>query len=110
MRSLTDHVVMWDGTSARPWGKMLFAPRSVQRDAPKRSEHHGEITALIRQKRSVMGHDWLTVAEIAAIIDRSVSETMSPVCALANAGQLEREHAPLGGRMIGGVVQRYRWR
>lgn len=107
---MSDYQVLFDGTSDRPWGKMLFAQRSADRQPePPRQLVWGEITALIRSKRDVMGHDWHTMAEVAQLIDRPVSAVMSPIGALATSGHMEREHAPVGRRFIG-TVQRYRWK
>lgn len=104
--------VVWDGTLARPGGRMLFAPESPRQPAPApsvRSSSYGEVTQHLRRQRGVMGDRWFSIGEIAALLGVASAIVHSPVNTLVTNGHMEREKpGHVGGRFVG-EPQRYRW-
>lgn len=101
------HVVIFDGTPNRPMGRMLFGPESAAVEPATPDLEYGTATKRLRAHSQAL-RDWLTVHQIAEIINLSASQASSPVNTLVHAGVMEREvinHA--GGRR--GGPQRYRW-
>lgn len=115
---MTEHEVIWDGTPARPGGRMLFAPEGVvvPREAAKPTDAragrvsdlpYGEVTRRLRQQASML-RVWHTLPEIAAVVQLTTDQIDSSVGSLVRHGVMEREIAGHTGGLR--QSQRYRWK
>lgn len=108
---MTEHEVIWDGTPARPGGRMLFAPEGTphtQENARPafRVLPRGELVRLVRVRASELG-EWRTGEEVAAVVGVPWDQIVNLVGTLVRRGEMEREIQRTRG--VRGL-QRYRWR
>lgn len=103
--------VLWDGTAAKPWGKMIFADQSVQTiwiPHPKKPPH-GEIVRSVRLLKGRFQDRWFTTQELADEAGISFDMASTAIGNLCLLQEVQRERKKVGRPTNTTARQRYQF-